>query len=64
MKPLKSMSEEWFEAICWSWCVKIKCVAFILIVLGSLKWDCDIKTSEILSFLSRKDNPVTLNIYC
>ena len=64
MKSLKSMSDEWFDAICWSSLLLgiliIKyCVKSSLIGLGTFKSDCEIKISEILSFLSLKNNSVT-----
>ena len=41
MKSSKSMSDEWFDAICWSSLLLrifiIKCVASSVIVLGTLK---------------------------
>ena len=46
------MSDEWFNTICWSsvllgiFIIKF-CVAFSLIVLSTLKYDCDMKPSEI-----------------
>ena len=39
----------------------IKCVAFSLVVLDTLKWDCEIKTNKILSFLPLKNNSVTID---
>ena len=35
-------------------------VVFSLIVLGTLKYDCDIKREEILSALPLKNNSVTI----
>ena len=52
MKSLNSISDEWFDAICWSslllgiFMIK-QCVGFSIIVLGTLKQDWDIKTSEM-----------------
>ena len=40
-----------------------QCVAFSLIVLGTLKQDFDMKTSEILRFLLLKNNQVTIGLY-
>ena len=59
MRTLKSISDEWLHAICWSslllgifiiqWCV-----AFI--VSGILRLDCDTKKSEMQTFLLLKKN--------
>ena len=68
MNSLKSMSDKWFDAICWStlllgtFMIK-KYVAFSLILLATLKLDCEIKTSEILSFLPLKNNSVTIGLH-
>ena len=40
----------------------MKDVAFILIALVTLKQDCDITTSEILSFPPPKNNSVTIGL--
>ena len=40
----------------------IKCVAFSLISLDTLKYHCDIKTSEMLSFLTLKNNSVIVGL--
>ena len=51
------MSDEWFEAICWSallleiFMIKWR-VAFSLIVSDVLKQDCDIITRVMLSLLT------------
>ena len=56
IKSLKSISDEWFIAIWWSsllfgiFIIKWY-AAFNLTSFGTLKFDCVIKTSEILSFL-------------
>ena len=61
------MSEVWFNAISWSslllasFMIK-QCAVFNSIVLATLKWDCDIKTSEILTFLPLKNNSVARGI--
>ena len=57
MKSLKSMSDKWFEAVCWNYfllgILMIKlCVAFGFIVLGTLKYDWDIKTRSDISVTS------------
>ena len=59
MKSLKSMWMIWCYLLKFSFTSMIKCVVFSLIVFVTLKWDCDIKTSEILSFLPLKNNSVT-----
>ena len=67
MKSLNSISDEWFDAICWSslllgiFMIK-QCVGFSIIVLGTLKQDWDVKTSEMLSFLPLKNNSVTTGL--
>ena len=56
MKSLVSISDEWFNAICWSsllfgiFAIK-KWVVFSLTSFGTLKYDCVIKTREIFNFL-------------
>ena len=59
------MSYKWLEATCWGSLLigifVIECVAFSLIVLGNLKQDYDIKTSEILSF-PLENNSVTIGL--
>ena len=37
-------------------------MAFSVIVLGTLKYNYDIKTSEVLDFLPLKNNPVTTGL--
>ena len=55
MKSLKSVSDEWFNAICWSslllgiFMIK-KWVEFSLTSFGTLKYDCVIKTKESFKF--------------
>ena len=60
-----STSDKWFDAIYWlSLLLRIlkSCVAFSIIVLGTLKLGCDIKTSEILSCFPLKNNSVTIGL--
>ena len=64
MKSLKSISNEWFQAICWSSLLLgiftlTKCVEFSLTSFDTLKYDWAIKTIEILSFLPLINNSVT-----
>ena len=67
MKSLKQILGKWFGAICRSsvlleiFIIKI-CEAFSLIVLSTLKQDCEIKTKEILNFLQLKSNSVTIGL--
>ena len=67
MKSLKIMSDEWLGATCWSSLLleicMIKCVVFSVIVLGVLKQDCEIKTSEILSSPLLENNFVTIGLH-
>ena len=65
MKSFNSISFEWFDAGCRSSLLLVIfmikwCVAFSLIVLGTLRCDCDIKTIEILSFLPPRYNSGTM----
>ena len=67
MKSLKSMSNKWFDAIYWSFLLlgilMIKnWVVFSLTALGTLKWGCVIKKSQILIFLPLKTNSVTIGL--
>ena len=61
------MSDEWFNAICWSsllfgiFIIK-KWVVFSLTSFGALKYDCVIKTREMFSFLPLINNSVTKQI--
>ena len=63
-KSLKPVSDEWFNAICWSsllsgiFIIK-KCVEFSLTSFGTLKNTCVINTIEIFAFLALVDNSVT-----
>ena len=41
---------------------KIMCCIYSLVVLGTLKQDCEVKTSEILIFLPLKNNSVTIDL--
>ena len=67
MKSLKQILDKWFGAICRSsvlleiFIIKI-CEAFSLIVLSTLKQDCEIKTKEILNFLQLKSNSLTIGL--
>ena len=62
MKSLNSMSDKWFDPICWSppllGIFMVKCLAFSFIVLGTLKQEFDIKRSGMLSFLPFENNSV------
>ena len=67
IKPLKSISDEWFIAICWSSLLfgifKIKeCVQFSLTSLDTLKYDCVIKIRETLIFLPLIYSSVTTEL--
>ena len=59
------ISDEWFNAICWSsllfgiFMVK-KCVEFSLTSFGTLKYDCVIKTIEMFNFVSLINNSVSI----
>ena len=61
MKSLKSMSDEWFNAICWSsllfgiFIIK-KWVEFSLTSFGTLKCDWVMKTKEMFNFLPLLNN--------
>ena len=39
-----------------------ECVAFSLIISGTSKQNCDVKTSKMLSFLPVKTNSVTIGL--
>ena len=65
MKSLKSMSDEWSNAVCWSSLlfgifIMKKCIVFNLTSFGTLKYDCVIKTREIINFLPLINNSVTI----
>ena len=67
IKSLKSISDYWFDAISWSsLLLEIfminQCLRFFLIVLGTSKQDCGIKTSEIFSFFPLKNNSVIIGL--
>ena len=67
MKCLKSMSNELFSAICWSYLlfgifIMKKWVEFSLTSFGTLKYDCVIKTNEMFNFLSLINNSVTIRL--
>ena len=67
MKPLKSIYDEWFNAVWWSSLlfgisIITKCVVFSLTSFGTSKYDCAIKTIEILSFLPLINNSVTAGL--
>ena len=59
------ISDEWFNAICWSsllfgiFMIK-KCVEFSLTSFGTLKYDCVIKTIEMINFISLINNSVSI----
>ena len=62
---LNEMSHEWFSAICWIslvfgiFIIK-KWVEFSLSSLGTLKYDCIIKTRKMFNFLLLINNLVTI----
>ena len=59
------ISDEWFNAICWSsllfgiFMIK-KSVEFSLTSFGTLKYDCVIKTIEMINFISLINNSVSI----
>ena len=63
MKPLKPISDEWFDAICWSsllfgiFIIK-NCGEFSITFFGTWKYDCVIKAIEMLNILSLINNSV------
>ena len=65
IESFKSMSDEWFIAICWrsflfkTFIIK-NCAIFIISSFGALNYDCVIKTMKILSFLSLINSSVTI----
>ena len=58
------MSDEWFSAVCqrsllFGILIEKKWVEFSLTSFGTLKYDCVIKTRELLNFLPLINNSVT-----
>ena len=68
MKSLVLISDEWFNAICWSsllfgiFMIK-KWVEFSLTSFGTLKYDCVTKTREMFIFLPLINNSVTIELF-
>ena len=67
MKSLELISDEWFSAICWSYLllgiIKIKMrVEFSITSFGTLKYDCVIKTREMLNFLTLINKSVNIEL--
>ena len=61
------MSDEWFNAICWSSLlfgifITKKCAVFSLTSFGTLKYDCAIKTSEMCNLMPLINNSVTTGL--
>ena len=65
-KSLKSLSDKWFNAICWRslwfriFTIIKKCVIFSLASFGTLKYGYIIKTIEVFTFLPLLNNSVTI----
>ena len=67
IKSLKSISDESFNAICWSFLLfKVftikKCVVFSLTTFGTLKHDCVIKTRKKFNFFPLINNLITTGL--
>ena len=68
IKSWKSISEEWLNAICWSFLLfgiftTKYCVEFNLMLFGTAKYDCVIRTREIFIFLLLMNNSIGLSYY-